>query len=64
MNAIAEALRDSGFVVHNVDYASRTAPIDQLAEAGIAPVVAAAREAGAPRIHFVTHSLGGILVRA
>lgn len=64
MQPLAEALRDSGYVVHNVGYPSRTATIGELAEQAIGPALAEARQAGAKRIHFVTHSMGGILVRA
>ncbi|HVT74010.1 MAG TPA: alpha/beta fold hydrolase [Lacunisphaera sp.] len=63
MAPMAAALRAAGYVVHNVDYPSRTAPIEALAGPAIAPTVAACETAGATRIHFVTHSLGGILVR-
>lgn len=63
MQPMAEALRAAGYVVHNVDYPSRTAPIAELAELAVAPEVVACEAAGATRIHFVTHSLGGILVR-
>jgi pimeloyl-ACP methyl ester carboxylesterase len=63
MAPMAEALRAAGYVVQNVDYPSRSAPIEVLAERAIAPPVAACDAAGATRIHFVTHSLGGILVR-
>ncbi len=63
MAPMAGALRAAGYVVHNLDYPSRTAPIEELADRVIAPAVAGCEAAGAPRIHFVTHSLGGILVR-
>lgn len=63
MQPMADALQAAGYVVHNVDYPSRTAPIEELAARAIAPAVAACERAGASRIHFVTHSLGGILVR-
>lgn len=63
MQPLADALQAAGYVVHNLDYPSRTAPIEQLADRAIAPAVNACRTDGAARIHFVTHSLGGILVR-
>ena len=61
MQVISEALEERGFKVANVDYPSREYPVEELApmaiEAGLAQC--------APRsgIHFITHSLGGILVR-
>jgi triacylglycerol lipase len=64
MEPLAKALRDAGYVVHNVDYPSRTTSVAKLAEQAITPAIAAARQAGAKRIDFVTHSMGGILVRA
>lgn len=64
MEALEQSLRDAGYIVHNIDYASRTAPVGELAEKVIGDALAAARKDGATRIHFVTHSLGGILVRA
>ena len=63
MQPMADALQAAGYVVHNVDYPSRTAPIEELSAPAIAPAVVACEQAGAARIHFVTHSLGGILVR-
>ncbi len=56
------SLRAEGYTVRNLDYPSRSADIATLAEATLGPVFAAA-PAGSPRIHVVTHSLGGILVR-
>ena len=54
------ALRAAGFGVVNVSYPSTQAPIEKLvAHVGDA----LAKCAQARRIHFVTHSLGGILLR-
>lgn len=47
-----------------MDYPSRTAPVERLSEWAIAPAVTACQRDGATTIHFVTHSLGGILVRS
>jgi triacylglycerol lipase len=63
MQPMADALQAAGYVVHNVDYPSRSAPVEELAALAIAPAIAACQQANASRIHFVTHSLGGILVR-
>jgi pimeloyl-ACP methyl ester carboxylesterase len=64
MEQMQSALTDAGYVVHNLDYPSRTAPIAQLADDTIAPALATCHAQGAEKIHFVTHSLGGLLVRS
>lgn len=57
-------LEDNGYRVANIDYPSRDHKIDVLApmavEAGVSECMAFGN---IERIHFVTHSLGGILVR-
>jgi pimeloyl-ACP methyl ester carboxylesterase len=56
-----EVLEAAGFEVVNEGYPSTRASIDEL----LAPVSASvARCGGASAVHFVTHSMGGILVRA
>ncbi len=64
MARMEQALLESGFVVENIQYPSRTAGIEPLAETTISNALAGARLRNCPRIHFVTHSLGGILVRS
>ena len=49
------------YTVVNQSYPSQKHPIARLAEMAIRPAVEA--HADAPAIHFVTHSMGGILVR-
>ena len=63
MTKMALALESAGYAVVNVDYPSRTATVETLAETVIAGALADPRLATATQIHFVTHSLGGILVR-
>ena len=64
MKSMEESLVRAGFRVANIGYPSRSAPIEQLSESVIGQSVAECRRDGAPIIHFVTHSLGGILVRS
>jgi len=62
MNSMQTALTDKGYYVVNHDYPSRTKPIEALAPEAIDTAI---EECGSEQpIHFVTHSLGGILVRA
>ena len=63
MEKLASAARADGYVVVNLDYPSTTAPIESLAESHLAPVVQKAVGEGATRVHFVGHSMGGILIR-
>lgn len=62
MSRLARDLRADGFEVHNLAYPSQRADIRALADTTLGPVFAAPSTDGA-RIHIVTHSLGGILVR-
>ena len=61
---MAEAVEAAGFVAVNIDYPSREYPIEVLAPMAIGKGLVLCEAAGAAdRIHFVAHSLGGILVR-
>jgi pimeloyl-ACP methyl ester carboxylesterase len=61
MQPMERALLQRGYTVANVSYPSREKTVESLAVEAIEPALAAS--AGAQHIHFVTHSLGGILVR-
>lgn len=61
MNKMADTLRSDGFTVVNQGYPSRRHTIDILANLAIPPALQQCPED--ETIHFVTHSLGGILVR-
>lgn len=63
MLPLSEELHSQDFVVVNVDYPSREFPIAILAEKAIEPALANCRQYPVSGIHFVTHSLGGILIR-
>src|SRR5258708_23791983 len=64
MKSMEESLIGAGFRVWNVDYASRSAPIEPLSENVIGQAVTQCRRDGASTIHFVTHSLAVILLRS
>lgn len=63
MQPMAEALREAGFSTANVDYPSQAGTIDILAPMAVHTGLTECRQSGAKRIHFVTHSIGGILLR-
>ena len=66
MSRLATALERDGFRTVNLSYPSRTLPLETLARDWL-PAQLAARgvefSPAAPRVHFVTHSMGGIVVR-
>ncbi|TGG95016.1 hypothetical protein E4656_00885 [Natronospirillum operosum] len=62
MEDMAFALRDEGFSTCNQGYPSRDETIQNLSSY-VASAVQKAREEGKTRIHFVTHSMGGIILR-
>ena len=62
MKPIGSALEKSGYHVVNLGYPSRKKKIEELAALAVNMGVEAC-PADAPQVHFVTHSLGGILVR-
>ncbi|WP_236861018.1 alpha/beta fold hydrolase [Brevirhabdus pacifica] len=61
MLVMEEALEDAGYHVVNRSYPSTRAPVARLVAATLPGAV---RDCGARRVNFVTHSMGGILLRA
>jgi pimeloyl-ACP methyl ester carboxylesterase len=59
-----KALEQEGYSVVSVDYPSRTGTVQDLSDIAVGRAMADCRAWGARKIHFVTHSLGGILVRS
>ena len=63
MRRIERALERSGYRVVNSSYPSRTMRAEDIADKWLPQLLAANNAAAAPCVHFVTHSLGGIIVR-
>lgn len=62
MKPLVEPLEAAGHKVVNVDYPSRKKTVEELAPLAVKELGVDQCE-GARQVHFVTHSLGGILVR-
>ena len=60
MDKMAQRLTEQGYKVLNIDYPSRDHPIEQLAEETISEAL---KQCDGMPVNFVTHSMGGILVR-
>ena len=63
MSELETKLTRSGFHVVNVKYPSRRYEIKILAVDAVDKGLSTCLYHGAEKVHFVTHSLGGILVR-
>ena len=63
MVELERKLARSGFLAVNITYPSRRDEIEFLAEEAIGRGLSACDEQQVSKVHFVTHSLGGILVR-
>ncbi len=63
MDKLAGRLREQGYAVLNLAYPSRNHSIEYLAEAVLHPEVERLLNSSSARIDFITHSMGGIVVR-
>lgn len=61
MNRMEKSLAEASYRVQNIEYESTEEPVDVLAGKAVEAGVEACGDTAA--IHFVTHSMGGILVR-
>lgn len=63
LKALELSLEEQGYFVANVTYPSLADPIESLAVEAVEEGLESCSARGLSRIHFVTHSMGGILVR-
>jgi triacylglycerol lipase len=63
MRPMQQALEREGFTVRNAGYRSREQCIEELSESVVGALIDDCRSKGAKQVHFVAHSLGGILIR-
>lgn len=63
MTLVEHHLIRKGYAVINIDYASTRSSIPAVAQHELATAVAHARLQGYERIHFVSHSLGALVIR-
>jgi alpha-beta hydrolase superfamily lysophospholipase len=63
MDRIEAALHAAGYATVNIDYPSQSQTIEASALSVIPQGVGECRDAGSHTVHFVTHSMGGLLLR-
>ena len=63
MEKMESYLSDNGYSTFNISYESTEYPIEVLADSAFSEILPLTKKSGCDSIHFVTHSLGGILVR-
>jgi triacylglycerol lipase len=63
MKRLESALRADGYRTVNISYPSRRMPFEELAGKYLPAQLAKHDVARAPQLHFVTHSMGSLLVR-
>src|SRR5258706_2601560 len=63
MSRLAHAAEAVGYKTVNLDYPSRGKSIEALAASIVPEALGRCREAHAAPVNFVTHSMGGIIVR-
>ncbi len=63
MLKLESALKDEGYITKNIGYSSSGGTIESLADKELSGIVEKYKKIGFDKIHFVTHSMGGLIVR-
>jgi len=63
MLKLESALKEEGYTTKNIGYSTTGETIESLAEKELSEVVERYKKIGFKKIHFVTHSMGGLIVR-
>lgn len=63
MNHMQQKLTGAGYHTVNLNYPSTSRPIERIAREDVPPAIEQCRKFSPGAIHFVTHSLGGIIMR-
>lgn len=63
MHSLEQALESRGYYVANIDYPSTEFGIEDLAAQAVSDGISVCEAKGSNVVHFVTHSLGGIITR-
>lgn len=63
MRKLSDYLHKQGYVIVNKTYPSTKLPIEAIANNYLPEMIATCHQLGARKIHFVTHSMGGIVLR-
>ena len=63
MLKLENALKDEGYTTKNIGYFTTGETIESLAEKELSEIVEIYKKIGFEKIHFVTHSMGGLIVR-
>lgn len=63
MRPLERALTKAGYRVINLSYPSRRLPLEQIAHEFLPAELARQEALAAPRLHFVTHSMGSLVTR-
>lgn len=60
---IAAHLKRAGYLTHSISYPSRTLPIEKIAAEYLPDKLRRHNTCAAPKLHFVTHSMGSLVLR-